>query len=322
MRHTTTFLLGFLLLATAYAEDAQLRARAFELVEHSREVSTPKQSVANETVLTFRALGADGVLREGSYTRVFARDTGIREEYTFGDFHLVRINLSDRVAFVGPSRVLPAEVRETLMLVPIQTWRLDHEDVVRKIRKTDHKGQAAQCIEFDTIRGTEMNANELCVDGQTGAQIYDRSGNMELENSAFFDFAGAKLPGHIRQYRNGVLQLDIQLTRKVLEGPVSADMFTPPPGADIGMRCRTFLRAFGQSMPQPPGNGGALTNIIVHAVIGTDGRVHDAVIESSDRPDLNGEALKVAQGWTFTPSMCNGQPNPQEANLVVRFQGR
>jgi hypothetical protein len=321
------YLAGFLLcsltaLSSSFAEDAQLRARAFELVEHSREVSTTKQSVANETLLTFHAVGADGITREGTYTRVFVFHTGVREEITSGNFHLVRIDLADRIAFIGPSRVLPPEVRAVLELFPIQTWHLDHEDVVRAIRQTNRKGQPAQCIEFDTIAGAQTNNNELCFDAQTGVQIYDRSGNTELENSAFFDFAGAKFPAHIRQYQNGVLKVDVQLTRRVIEDQVNADIFTPPTGADVGLRCQTFRRAFVQSMPQPAGNGGAVTNIVIHAVIGFDGKPHDAVIENSDRPDLNDEALRVVQGWTFTPAMCNGQPNTQEANLIVRFQGR
>ncbi len=48
----------------------------------------------------------------------------------------------------------------------------------------------------------------------------------------------------------------------------------------------------------------------------------NAVIESSDRPDLNDEAIKTALAWTFTPAQCNAQPTAAEANLVIRFQGR
>jgi len=324
MRSLCVAALCLFLVSNSVAEDAQLRARAFEMVERSHEVSTPRQSgpIINETLLTFHALGADGSMREGSYTRVFAGDTGMREEFTSADFHLVSINLPDRVAFIGKSEVLPPEFRGMLKLIPIQLWRLDQEDVVREIKKTNHKGMDSQCIEFETIRGADTYNNEMCFDAQSGAQIYARSGNVELENSGFFDFAGAKLPGHVMQYRNGTLMLDVQLTRRVISEALSPDMFTPPPEANIGMRCHTYRRAFGQSMPQPQGTGGLVTSIVVHAVIGTDGTVHDAAIENSDRPDLNDEALKVARSWTFTPAQCNGNPNTQEANLVVRFHGR
>lgn len=322
MRKATAFAL-VLLSTRALAEDPQLRARAFELIEHSRQVATVKtsQPVPNETVLSFRATGPDGVVREGSYSRLYAGRNGTREEFTEGDFHLVRILLPDRVAWIGPNRVLPAEMREMLKLVPQQLWHLDDEDIVSEIRSTNRKGVAAQCIEFQTVRGQSHEQNELCFDASTGAQIYDRSANMELENSAFFDFKGALQPAKISQYRGGSLILDIQLTRKVIDDPVSTDLLTPPPGAAVGMRCEAFTRPFGQSMPQPPGEG-LQTNIVVHGIIGVDGKVHDAAVESSERPDLNAEAIKVVQTWTFTPATCNGHPNPQEASMVVHFHGR
>lgn len=324
MRSLPVVALCLFLVSASVAEDAQLRAHAFEMVERSHEVSTVKLAgpIINETVLTFHALGADGSMREGSYTRVFADATGTREEFISSDFHLVSIHLPDRVASIGKSEVLPPEFRGMLSLIPIQLWHLDQEDVVREIKKTNRKGVDMHCIEFDTIRGPDTFNNEMCFDAQSGAQIYVRSGNMELENSTFFDFAGSKLPAHIMQYRNGTLMLDVQLKRRVISDPLSPDMFTPPPEAAIGMLCQTYRRAFAQSMPQPPGNGGLTTNIVVHAVIGTDGKVRDVAIENSDRPDLNDEALKIARSWTFTPAQCNGNPNVQEANLVVRFHGR
>ena len=117
--------------------------------------------------------------------------------------------------------------------------------------------------------------------------------------------------------------MDVRLTRTILTNELSPDMFTAPESAVVGVLCKTFRRAFGESMPQPPaGNGASVTQILVHAVIGLDGKVQDAVVESSDRPDLNDEALKTARSWTFTPSTCDGHPNIQEANLVIRFQGR
>ena len=326
MRLLSLIAVSTLLGGACFGEDAQLRARAFQMVERAQEVSVPKVASApiiNETSLTFRALGADGAMHEGSYSRVFAGPTGTRLEYTSSDFHLVTIELPDRVAFLGPSSVLPPEFREMLKLLPIPLWHLDGEDVIREIKKTNHKGVAAQCVEFDTIRGANTFNNEFCFDESTGAEIYVRSGNMEFESSAFFDFAGAKLPGHIVQSRNGTEIMDVRITRRVLTGELSPDMFTSPPAADVRMLCKTFRRAFGASMPQPAaGNGASVTEILVHAVIGPDGKVQDAVVENSERPDLNEEALKTARGWTFTPATCNGQPNTQESNLVIRFQGR
>jgi TonB family protein len=76
-------------------------------------------------------------------------------------------------------------------------------------------------------------------------------------------------------------------------------------------------------MPQPkPGNGGGSFDIVLRGMIGADGKVHDAVVQSSERSDLEQEALTLIQQWVFTPAMCNGHPNPTQASFTLHFQGR
>ena len=76
-------------------------------------------------------------------------------------------------------------------------------------------------------------------------------------------------------------------------------------------------------MPQPkPGNGGTDIEVVVRGIIAGDGRVHDAVVQSSERPDLNAEALDLIHQWVFTPALCDGKPNVTEASFTLHFQGR
>lgn len=76
-------------------------------------------------------------------------------------------------------------------------------------------------------------------------------------------------------------------------------------------------------MPQPePGRGGEDTELILRGIIGGDGKVHDAVVQSSDRTDLNAESLRVIQGWVFTPTLGNGRPVATEASFTLHFQAR
>jgi len=77
------------------------------------------------------------------------------------------------------------------------------------------------------------------------------------------------------------------------------------------------------SMPQPKaGNGAGTVDIVVRGQVGVDGRMHDLAVQSSERPELNVEAIAQAQQWTFTPAMCNGQPDVHEAAITLHFQGR
>jgi TonB family protein len=76
-------------------------------------------------------------------------------------------------------------------------------------------------------------------------------------------------------------------------------------------------------MPQPAsGARGPDSDVVVRGVIERDGRVSNTLVQSSERPDLNAEALGLVGQWTFLPAMCNGNPNPTEASFVVHFHGR
>jgi len=46
------------------------------------------------------------------------------------------------------------------------------------------------------------------------------------------------------------------------------------------------------------------------------------MIQQSDRPDLNPEALSLIKQWVFTPAMCDGHTNANEADFVLHFHGR
>jgi len=75
-------------------------------------------------------------------------------------------------------------------------------------------------------------------------------------------------------------------------------------------------------MPQPkPGNGGRDVDVAVQGVIGTDGRVHLAQVQSAERADLGAEALGLVQQWVFAPAVCNGKPNEEDATFIVHFHG-
>jgi TonB family protein len=87
--------------------------------------------------------------------------------------------------------------------------------------------------------------------------------------------------------------------------------------------CTTFRRAIGISMPQPKqGTLDGNYDVVVRGMIGADGKVHEAVVQESERPDLNAEALSLAQEWVFTPALCNGKPSITEASLTLHFQDR
>ena len=59
--------------------------------------------------------------------------------------------------------------------------------------------------------------------------------------------------------------------------------------------------------------------VIIEAVIGVDGRVHDAGVLRS-APLLDEAALAAVRQWVYTPTRLNGQPVAVVMTVTVRFQ--
>jgi hypothetical protein len=101
------------------------------------------------------------------------------------------------------------------------------------------------------------------------------------------------------------------------------NVLAPPPNASNRVWCRTYKRAIPQSMPQPKmGSGGRDIDVAIRGIIGTDGRVYQAVVQSAERPDLGEEALALVKQWVFAPAVCNGNPNTEDDTFIVHFHGR
>ena len=308
--------------AAAPPEDVQLRAEAVRMLERASLVSTSPRLPNLERTDAFLALDPAYGTREGSFTRVMIQGTGRRDETTFGDYHAVNVYFSGRLYRARTQAVAPPEVANLMRLAPIELVRFNQEDVIRAITARETEGHALRCIEFDTIAGEKTDNNEICVDSASGALMTLKNGNEFIENGDFFAFAGQLVPAKIRYSVGGVLKLEVTQTMTELTD-ATPDVLEAPPNAQVLSGCTTFRRAFGQSVPQPkPGAGGAISNVLVRGVIGINGRVQDAVVQSTERPDLNPEALTTIQQWQFTPALCNGNPVPVDASIVLHFQGR
>jgi TonB family protein len=305
------------------AQDVRVRQEAVRLLERGNAVTTPVKLPDLERVDSFRVFGADAAVREGTFTRVVVQKTGRRDETTFGDYHVIDVSVDRRGARVQTQVQAPAEVMTLLRVTPIYHVSFNDEDVIHAITDREVNGQPARCIEFDTVAGQKSQANEICVDAASGAIVLEKLNEERIEYREFFSFAGALIPARIDYSSTAASSMEIQQSMTVLTD-ATPNVLAPPPNARTYTRgCKVFRRAFGQSMPQPkPGNGGTEADAVVRGMIYPDGRIHDAVVQSSERPELNAEALDIIHQWTFTPALCDGQPAISEASFTLRFQGR
>jgi TonB family protein len=60
--------------------------------------------------------------------------------------------------------------------------------------------------------------------------------------------------------------------------------------------------------------------VSVSFVIGTDGRVHSALILESAGPNEDRTILDAVRFWRYRPALCNGVPT--EAEAKVEFSSR
>lgn len=311
-----------LLFATlSISQDIKVREEAVRLLEKADAVSAAVNLPNLERVDTFRAYSESGI-KDGAFTRVVIQGTGRREETTFGDYHVVDIYTRDGVTTTRTQEVAPPEIKDLKWMTPINPLRFDDQDVIHKITNREVNGRPARCIEFDTIHGEKTDVNEICVDAANSTIVLEKLGNELLEYSEFSDFSGEMLPGKIRYSVSGTLKMEVSQTITRLDD-ATPDVLAAPPNSKYGAYCKTYRRPYGKSMPQPkPGNGGTQVDIIVRGLIGEDGRIHDPVVQSSERPDLNAEALDLIRQWVFSPGVCDGELNSIESAFTLHFQGR
>lgn len=322
MNRLLLLLLMLCLPAVLAGQDIRVREQAVGLLEKANAASTAVRLPDLERTDTFQVFGSEGGVRDGSFTRVVIQDTGHRDEATFGDYHDVEVYAGSAISRARTNELAPPEVDNLMRLTPIYYLSFDGEDVIHSIENREVNGRSAHCIEFDTIHGQKSDANEICVDAANGTLLRERVGNELVENSEFFPFAGALMPGRITYSFAGSLKMEIKQVMMPLTD-ATANVLAAPPDAQKWKFCKTERRPFGVSMPQPkPGNGGADTDVVVRGMIGRDGAIHDAVVQASERPDLNTEALDLTRQWVFTPALCNGQPNEMEVSIRLHFQGR
>jgi hypothetical protein len=304
----------------SFGQDAKIREQAEHLLERANAVSSSPHLPNLERIDTFRVL-EDGEEKDGTFTRVVVQGTGRRDEYTYGDYHLLNVWTEKQVAVVGSPRLLPPALVNVLRITPILLVSFDSEDVIHAIVERNVNGDAAQCIQFDTVKGERTDNNELCVDPAKGTLVMERLGGEVVENSDFFPFAGALIPGRISYSFAGMRTIEITQTITAVTN-ADANVLVAPENAQMHKICTTYRRPFGVSMPQPkPGNGGETTDIVVRGQVGINGKLFDLTVQNSERPELNAEALALAEQWLFTPAMCDGKADVHEASITLHFQG-
>ena len=306
-----------------HAEDPQVRQEAVRLMERAAAASTAATLPNVFRSDHFRSYSLQRNPQEGWFTRATVQNQGRRDESTFGDYHNLEVLNGRQISFVRSKDIAPPEIHDLFEVTPIRMMRFDEADTIRSIAKKTVNGRPADCIQFESTSGEKTQPeNEFCLDRENGTLVREKVGDSLVENSNFFPFAGVLMPGTIKYSVAGALRMEVTQTMQPLSAPVE-ELLATPPGAQINQLCSSARRPYGTYMPQPkPGHGSNNYDVVLRGMVQPDGKAHEAVVQDSDRPDLNAEALSMAQQWTFTPEVCNGHPNSQEVQITIHFVAR
>jgi hypothetical protein len=307
-----------------HAENVKLREEAVELINRSIAVSHFGGLRDYRQEVKFRVREADGSIREGVFTRLSAGAAGNRDEITFGGYHSVRVIVGNRQSETHTAEE-PPEIRELRRQLPVHLGRFDQQDVINSILESNVLGRNAKCINFDTHFGDTIQTNQICLDTERGSILRWQVGREVIENTEYFQISSLWEPGHIRRFLDGQLQFEIEQQITAMDTPVDPTVFAPPsPSWQTFTDCKNMRPAIATSTPMPPpGNAGTgIIDVVVHGYIWSDGSVREPQIESSSRPDLNEEALKIVTRWKYLPLLCNDKVAVTTSEFVVHFQDR
>jgi TonB family protein len=127
------------------------------------------------------------------------------------------------------------------------------------------------------------------------------AGDLRTLAAGFVDLAGAARPA--------APAADAPRTTSLPE--VKAPVMTPP----VPIR-----QAFPRWVPPDLASGRRAYDGAVKIVIGADGRVSNATIQSATHPLYDTQMLQVARTWLYTPATRNGQPVEVEKVLTVHLK--
>jgi hypothetical protein len=306
-----------------HGEDIKVREEAVRLLERANQVSLPGAAPNYEQAVSFRVYYSDGSSKEGAYTKIAVGASGYREERSFADYHDVIVRSGDKMSGTA-TWTPPTELQELRDQLPVHLGRFDDKDVIRSIEDTNIDGIAAKCISFDTLFGDKLQQNQICVDAARGPVLRWQVGDETIENSGYFRVGTLWEPAHISRSLRSALRMQIEQRITVMD-KVDASLLSPPSGHwDKLIQCQPYRRPIVISAPQPiAGNAGTETiDVVVSGFVLSTGKTDKLQIQSSSRPDLNGEALETVAKWIFQPMICNDKPSTQWMEFVVHFQGR
>jgi hypothetical protein len=313
--------------ATRVPDTPQERARALDLVERARQnsdLSTPG-GPAYTLKVNFTASGNVQFTGSGEMEETWIGPYVFRWSARLGDFELTRIAVRGAVLDDKPTQFIPMRVH---MLRDALFWPVSFNaaDALIRTATAQWKGSEVTCIltsggmsDATATPGRRWTEREYCVDTKTGLMqvLSDAPGIYVLyDYTNPHHFHGRVLAGKISIVEGGKTVLEANLVNIGDADPNNTSVLTPTQEMRNSGPVLSYTMRFPQTIHVAP--GAAITQpVIVHALLGSDGKVLDAELVEDSGAALSQSALDLVKRTSYV--RANNEKLQREAFINVQF---
>lgn len=245
---------------------------------------------------------------KGTYVLVWASPTRWREEFSFSDFHQVRVGAPGGVWEEREPHFLSLRMWQLMQALSFYgRFELPKEESPGKIKRSKKKGSGLRCIE---ISRNSYPQSEFCFHEDV-AQLFSEH---YLPSDRTYEFADYRtirtkfFPGHITVFEGKTLAADFSVSDVEETESVPTTFFEQPAKAEWRPWCAS-----------PEAGGDPITPIYsrlvqqkgtstLYGTIGTDGQWHRVHVLESGGASHDAKVLEALQKERWRPISCNAVP--------------
>lgn len=313
--------------ATRVPDTPHERARVLDLMERARQnsdLSTPG-GPAYTLKVNFSASGNVQFTGSGEMEETWISPYVFRWSARLGDFELTRIAVRGSVLDDKPTEFIPMRVH---MLRDALFWPVHFSaaDALIRTATARWKGSEVICVltsgamaDATATPGRRWIEREYCVDTKTGLLqvLSDAPGIYVVYDYASpHHFHGRVVADRISIVEGGKTVLEANMVSIHDADPNNTNVLTPTPEMRNSGPVLSYAMRFPQVIHVAPG-ASIIQPVIVHALLGSDGKVLDAELVENSGAALSQSALDLVRRSVYV--RANNGRLQREAFINVKF---
>jgi TonB family protein len=329
MRFVLTVVALALIALSGIASGTDNKSAGKELIDRGRKLSDIRVDGAPAFHLegTFEITPKDGGEKtRGTLSEIWLSNRQWRREVQTVDFHRIQIrhNAARWLADSGSNHPEPALYGPLTLLFQSDVPDLEVSDISERQLNSGK----VTCVES----GLGWTKDTDCIDPDTGAflrrdESFDAfdGGRNAVRHSCLYSnyekFGDRIFPKRVRCTSDPGADIELTVTKLVVESSSDPSLFVRPPGAIEKFACEktTPPKAISSPAPQYPPHQKGRATVMVSTLVGEDGIPKDLQVVRSAGHDFDQAALNAARQWRFKPPTCDSSPIQARINIEIVF---